>query len=161
MPGISSSGKASPASTRIIPLPWRTAVMFLPISPKPPKGTTCKVSFSNSAIYLLFQAFQHASAACSRACAHALVLTRLCSRASVQVPPEVELLRPDGGEVHVLQIQVCSCEASYIFGAHRLDAGGDLLGSQQFRAGYDAPADAVHPRSRRSEERRVGKECRS
>src|SRR3712207_2446302 len=143
MPGISSSGKASPASTRIIPLPWRTAVMFLPISPKPPKGTTCRVFFSNSAIYLLFQAFQHASAA--------------CSHASVQVPPEVEFLGPDGGEVHVLQIQVCFCEASYIFGVHRLDAGGDLLGSQQFRAGYDAPADAVHPRSRalQGQERRA------
>ena len=39
----------------------------------------------------------------------------------------------------------CSCEAPYVLGADRLDAVGDLLWREQLRAGYDAPADAVHP----------------
>src|SRR5215210_81051 len=130
MPGISSSGNDIPASTRMIPLPWRTAVMFLPISPNPPRGTTCKVSLSNnSSDYLLMKASGKA-----------------CSLLSVQVPTQVELLRSDGGEVHMVCFEVLSGQAQNVVRGHRLDAGGDLLGRQQLSARYDAATDAVHPR---------------
>ena len=38
IPGISSDGKMSPASTMMISFPYSNAVMFLPISPTPPKN---------------------------------------------------------------------------------------------------------------------------
>src|SRR5215813_11587121 len=37
-PTISSEGKAKPASTRMMSLPQRIAIVFLPISPSPPSG---------------------------------------------------------------------------------------------------------------------------
>src|SRR5215213_4747490 len=139
IPGISSSGNAIPASTRRMPLPPRTAVIFLPISPKPPRGTTCKVLSLSSSDYLLLQADQPISTS-------AFVFADLTSwLASVQVPPEVKLLRPDRRKVHVVQIQMLSREAPYVLCSDRLYAVGDLLGCQELRAGYGAPADAVHP----------------
>ena len=38
IPGISSPGKVSPASTTMISSPYSKAVIFLPISPTPPKN---------------------------------------------------------------------------------------------------------------------------
>src|SRR5919202_1087862 len=112
MPGISSSGNAIPASTRTMPLPARTAVMFLPISSKPPRGTTCKVLSFSSSDYLL----------------GVKVSDRRLSEtlAVVQVPPEVELLGPDGGEAHIFEVQVRPREAPYVFCHDRLDVFGDL-----------------------------------
>src|SRR3712207_510752 len=141
MPGISSSGNAIPASTRRLPLPPRTAVMFLPISPKPPRGTTCKVLSLSSSDYLLLQADQPISTL-------AFVFAVLTSwLASVQVSPKVKLLRPDRREVYLVQVQMPSREAPYVFRGDRLYAVSDLLGGQELRAGYGAAADAVHPGS--------------
>src|SRR5215213_3204253 len=70
-----------------------------------------------------------------------------CCLASIQVPAQVELLRPDGGEVHMVCSQVLSGEACYVLRCHGLDAGGDLLWRQELRACYYATADAIHPRS--------------
>src|SRR5680860_982671 len=40
IPSISSSGNISPASMSIIESPYSTTVIFLPIAPNPPRGTT-------------------------------------------------------------------------------------------------------------------------
>src|SRR3972149_10287384 len=39
-PSISSSGNMSPASTAMIASPYSRSIMFLPISPRPPRGIT-------------------------------------------------------------------------------------------------------------------------
>src|SRR5215211_3208969 len=96
--------------------------MFLPISPNPPRGTTCKVLWSNS------------------------ISSLRSERRLIQVPAQVELLRSDGGEVHLVCSQMLLREARDVLRGHGLDAGGDLLRRQELRAGYYAAADAVHPR---------------
>src|SRR5215210_6780645 len=105
MPGISSSGNDIPASTRIIALPWRTAVMFLPISPSPPRGTTCKVLLSNSVNYLPCGGFEDLGFQAVRCFGNSLIpqsLRALKPQNLSQVSPEVELFRADGREVHFL-----------------------------------------------------------
>src|SRR5215210_6653352 len=134
IPGISSSGNDIPASTRIMPLSWRTAVMFLPISPNPPRGTTCKVLSPNNSSYNLLLKATGIRKSCS------------LKPTSVQVPSQVELLRPDGGKVYLVCSQVLFGEACYVLRGHGLDAGGDLFWSQELRPCYDATANAIHPR---------------
>src|SRR5215212_7299412 len=137
-----------PASTRIMPLSWRTAVMFLPISPTPPSVTTFKFLLStNSSYNLLLKASGYRQQASGR----------FADAYSIQIPSQIELLRTDGGEVQMVCSKVLSGEASDVLRGHRLDAGGDLLWRQELGAGNYAAADAIHPRrgALQCEERRA------
>src|SRR5262249_53412450 len=61
-PTISSEGKASPASTRMMSLPQRIAMVFLPISPRPPSGIILRPAGAGPAEPARFGAFPLAGA---------------------------------------------------------------------------------------------------
>ena len=53
IPGISSPGKVSPASTTMISSPYSKAVIFLPISPTPPKNVILSLFILSPFVYKL------------------------------------------------------------------------------------------------------------
>src|SRR3972149_11541674 len=53
-PSISSSGNMRPASTRMRSSPSSTTIMFLPISPRPPRGMTRSLSAMLEESHLLW-----------------------------------------------------------------------------------------------------------
>src|SRR5918997_3865091 len=119
--------------------------MFLPTPPNPPRGMTCKVLSPNNSSYNLLDR------------RHQATDTFPDALLSVQVSSQIELPRPDGGEVHMVCAKVLLREARYVLRSYGLDAGGDLFWCQELRACYDATPDAIHPRrgALQGEERRA------